>query len=89
MPTLPNMSLITPTLGGDSGTWDDKINAALGLVDAHDHTSGKGVAIVSAALNINADVVPAPPDPAHTIIVDGIVIAVPIAPATAPPATPF
>jgi hypothetical protein len=56
MATLPNMSLITPTLGGDSGQWDDKINAALGLVDAHDHTSGKGVLIASAALNINADV---------------------------------
>ena len=56
MPTLPNMSLVTPTLGGDSGVWDDRINACLGLVDAHDHTSGKGVAIVSAALNINADV---------------------------------
>ena len=38
MPTLPNMSLITPTLGGDTGEWDDKINAALALIDAHDHS---------------------------------------------------
>lgn len=55
MPTLPNMSLITPTLGADSGTWDDKINAAFALVDAHDHTSGKGVLIATAAIGINAD----------------------------------
>ncbi len=50
------MVLITPALGADSGTWDDKINTAFALIDAHDHTSGKGVAIASAALNINADV---------------------------------
>lgn len=55
MPTLPNMSLVTPTPGADSGTWDEKINAAFALVDAHDHTSGKGVAIVTAAIDINAD----------------------------------
>src|SRR3990167_8157959 len=53
MPTLPNMSLITPVAGG---AWDDKINAAFALVDAHDHTSGKGLAIASAALSIDADV---------------------------------
>jgi hypothetical protein len=55
MPTLPNMGLITPTAGGDSGTWDDKINAAFALVDAHDHTSGKGVAVPVSGLNINDD----------------------------------
>lgn len=55
MPTLPNMSLILPTLGGDSGTWDDKLNAALTLVDAHDHTSGKGISIKTAAISIDAD----------------------------------
>lgn len=57
MPTLPNMGLITPTLGGDSGTWDDKINACFALLDAHDHTSGKGVAVPVSGLNINADFV--------------------------------
>lgn len=56
MPTLPNMGLVTPTLNGDSGTWDDKINACFGLIDAHDHTPGKGPRIRSAALEINADV---------------------------------
>lgn len=55
MPTLPNMSIITPTLGGDSGQWDDKINAGFGLVDAHDHSSGKGVTVKTAGLEINAD----------------------------------
>lgn len=56
MPTLPNMALVTPVQGADRGTWDDKINAAFALVDAHDHTSGKGVAIASAALNIDGNV---------------------------------
>lgn len=55
MPTLPNMSLITPTAGGDSGTWDDKINACFALLDAHDHTSGKGVQITVAGLDIDDD----------------------------------
>lgn len=56
MPTLPNMSLITPTLGADSGAWDDKINACLELVDAHDHTPGKGVLVPVAGLDIDDDV---------------------------------
>lgn len=55
MPTLPNMGIITPTLGGDKGVWDDKINAAMGLIDAHDHTAGKGLPITTAALDIDAD----------------------------------
>jgi hypothetical protein len=57
MPTLPNMGLVTPTQGGDSGAWDDKINAAFALVDAHDHTSGKGVRIPVAGLDIDEDLV--------------------------------
>lgn len=55
MPTLPNMGLITPTLGADRGTWDDKINAMFALVDEHDHTSGQGVQIPVAGLDIDAD----------------------------------
>lgn len=55
MPTLPNMTLITPTLGGDSGTWDDKINACFALIDAHDHTSGKGTLVPVSGLDIDAD----------------------------------
>ncbi len=57
MPTLPNLGLATPTLGGDSGEWDDKINACFSLLDAHDHTAGKGVLVPVAGLNINADFV--------------------------------
>jgi hypothetical protein len=57
MPTLPNMGLVTPTPAGDSGTWDDKINACFALVDAHDHTpAGNGVPITAAALDIDDDV---------------------------------
>jgi hypothetical protein len=55
MATLPNMGIVLPTLGGDSGSWDDKLNAGLALVDAHDHTSGKGVQVPSAGINIDAD----------------------------------
>jgi len=55
MTTLPNMSIVLPTLGGDRGTWDDKLNAALMLIDPHDHTSGKGVQVPTAGININAD----------------------------------
>jgi hypothetical protein len=53
--TLPNLSIVLPSLGGDIGTWDDEINAALTLVDAHDHTAGKGLRIKSAAISIDAD----------------------------------
>lgn len=55
MTTLPNMGVILPTLGGDSGDWDDKLNAGITLIDAHDHTSGKGTQVPSAGININAD----------------------------------
>lgn len=56
MPTLPNMGLVTPVLGADSGNWDDKINACFALTDAHDHTEGKGVAITVAAMDIDDDI---------------------------------
>ena len=53
--TLPNISIILPSLGGDTGIWDDELNAALTLLDAHDHSSGKGVAVPTSGMNINAD----------------------------------
>lgn len=53
--TTANMSLQKPTLGGDSGTWDDQLNASLDLVDLHDHSSGKGVRIPAGGLNITGD----------------------------------
>lgn len=54
MPT-PNMNLTLPVEGGDNDNWDVVLNDAIELVDAHDHTTGKGVKIPAAALNINAD----------------------------------
>ncbi len=53
--TLPNLGIVLPSLGGDAGTWDDELNAAWGLVDAHDHTPGKGIAVPTAGININAN----------------------------------
>lgn len=56
MPTTPNMNLQLPTPSVTPGpTYATENNQAFDVVDAHDHTSGKGVAIPSAALNINAD----------------------------------
>ena len=55
MPT-PFMSLPVPqvltTRGPDYAT---QIDQSLTLLDSHDHTSGKGVAIPISALNVNAD----------------------------------
>lgn len=56
MPTTPNMSLVLPTEGGDADIWDTLLNSVFTLVDSHDHTTGKGVKVPSAALKINADV---------------------------------
>lgn len=56
MPTTANMGLVMPTEGGDSDIWDTILNTLFGLVDAHDHTTGKGVKVPSAGLKINADV---------------------------------
>lgn len=52
--TTDNMSLILGTVSDTLGPqWAALINAALQLVDAHDHTSGAGVPITPAALLIN------------------------------------
>lgn len=50
-----NMGLVLPTIDGSAGTWDTLLNAALTLVDAHDHSSGKGPRIGVGGLNIAAD----------------------------------
>lgn len=55
MATTPQMSLILPTLGGDRGAWDDKVNAALLRIDGHSHIPGLGTQVPTAGLLINAD----------------------------------
>lgn len=47
--TLP---VVTVTLGPQ---WATELNAALEVIDEHDHTSGKGKRVPIAGLNINAD----------------------------------
>jgi len=49
------MLLEQPTGGGDTGTWDDKLNANNLLIDAHDHSTGKGTKVTAAGLNITTD----------------------------------
>lgn len=56
MPTTTNMSLVLPTEDASADVWDVLLNAALTLVDSHDHSAGKGVKVPSAGLKINADV---------------------------------
>lgn len=60
MATTPNMGLVVPDDHTDTDTWGLALNTVFGVsgggIDAHDHTTGKGVKIPSAALNINADV---------------------------------
>jgi len=51
------MSLNEPSVGQTSGPdWATETNANWETLDAHDHTSGKGVQLTPSALNINADV---------------------------------
>ncbi|MAH50959.1 hypothetical protein CMI37_34400 [Candidatus Pacearchaeota archaeon] len=52
-----NMSLNEPTVGTTTGpTWATETNSNWESIDAHDHTSGKGVQLTPSSLNINADV---------------------------------
>jgi len=56
--TTPLMNLVLPTVGptGQVGpTWATNLNDAFNLVDAHDHTTGKGPKVPVAGLSINAD----------------------------------
>ena len=51
----PNMNLTLPVPTSEPGpAWAFEINTALGLVDSHDHTAGKGVPITPQAININS-----------------------------------
>lgn len=57
MPTTTNMNMELPTVGVTiDPTWASNLNDALtNKVDLHDHTTGLGVRVPSAGLNINAD----------------------------------
>ncbi len=57
MPTDPNMTGMTyPTEGASFNTWGLILNATtFPVIGAHDHTTGKGVKVPTAGLNINAD----------------------------------
>jgi hypothetical protein len=51
-----NMSLTQSSVGVTSGPdWAANTETNWSLIDAHDHSSGKGVKITSAGININAD----------------------------------
>lgn len=56
MPTpTPNMGLLQPIIGTDTGlTWEQSTNTNASTVDQHNHTSGQGVPIPPAGLNINS-----------------------------------
>lgn len=52
----PNMNLLISTIGVDSGlTWEQNINASLGIIDSHSHAPGSGVQIQPSGINISAD----------------------------------
>lgn len=54
--TTPNMDLVLPGVLTEPGPdWAAELNTALERIDQHDHTSGNGVLIPTAALNINTD----------------------------------
>lgn len=52
----PNMGMNNPTVSVDPGPdYATNISGDIVIIDNHNHTSGKGLAIPSAGLNINAD----------------------------------
>ena len=54
--TTSNMSLNEPSVGTTAGpTWATETNSNWESIDAHDHTSGKGVQLTPSSLNINGD----------------------------------
>ena len=52
----PNMGLPVPVVGQDLGPqWATDNNSCLGAIDSHNHSTGQGVAINPAGMNINSD----------------------------------
>lgn len=51
----PNMSLVIPGIGSESGpTYAFDVNASLTIIDRHDHSANSGVRINPSGLNINS-----------------------------------
>jgi hypothetical protein len=55
MVNTPNMDLELPVVGNSRDEWGGILNEDLEAVDSHDHTTGKGVQVPTAGININAD----------------------------------
>lgn len=56
MITTPNMNLITPTIGVNSGLeWEQSLNANSQIIDQHNHSIGSGVQINVSGLNLTSD----------------------------------
>jgi hypothetical protein len=56
MTTTPNMNLVLPDVSVTSGPeWATLLNAAMAVIDSHDHSSGDGVKITPSGLNISSD----------------------------------
>jgi len=56
MSTTTNMILVLPTPSVTLGAqWAEDLNTAFGVVDLHDHSSGKGVKVKPNGMNINDD----------------------------------
>lgn len=54
--TTPDMKLSKPTEGVTPGPdWATELNSSLDLIDAHDHSTDKGVKVTPSGLNINGD----------------------------------
>jgi microcystin-dependent protein len=50
------MNLVVPVVGQEPGpTWASDLNADLGILDQHNHSSGQGVQITNSGININTD----------------------------------
>lgn len=52
----PNMGLLKPEVNTTaSPTWAQMLNAIMDVIDAHDHSSGKGLPIATSGMNIDAN----------------------------------
>lgn len=56
MVTTPLMLLVLPNDHGSIDTWDTVLDTVFGLIDGHDHTTGKGAKIKMSAVTVDGDV---------------------------------